>query len=281
MVDGWLGYYWALAKEFGIECLHITRSDMLATVLTIILTFLKTGNALDFGTGLLICFEVLLILGILHSLRLPWQLFERMRAQKPRLSNWWGVLGVAFFSLFISALVYAVVYVSTMQPKVVMSPVSFATKSADVMALEHCKSELAHLTSPEPNDSLRRRTLKVADEYFQFARKRFENHPPYGNVNDKEPSEEAKKVLAVYKQYDQETADQYNRLYRDRFVGILREYQHKGVPVGWLETSAQNGSLMWILPGGSWEGTPSDQLTAFRNLAYRVDARDQLIVLTY
>jgi hypothetical protein len=133
----------------------------------------------------------------------------------------------------------------------------------------------------ESNDSLRRRTLRLADEFYSFVRERQERHPPYGNLNDPNPSEETKKKLALDKKYDQETQDQYNRLYQDRFIGIIREYQAKGVPVGWLENSARNGNLQWFPPGADWEATPSDQLTAFRDLAYRVDAQDNLIVLSY
>jgi len=281
MPDGWLRYYWALAKEFGAECLHISRADMLASALTVLFIFLIDQNTINLRTAIVASICTLVVIGILHSFRIPWLVLKRMQTKEAPLGAGWGILGITFFSAFIGIIGYGAAWFYTMQPKVIIPPIPFTIKSVDVVALEQCKSQLTHLTSPEPNDSLRRRTLKLADEYFQFVRKRYDNHPPYGNTNDKEPSEETKKMLAVDKQYDQETADQYNRLYRDRFVGIIREYQHKGVPVSWLEASAQNGNLMWILPGGSWEGSLSDQLTAFRNFAYRVDAGDQLIVLTY
>lgn len=137
--------------------------------------------------------------------------------------------------------------------------------------------------SPESPDSLRRRTLKLADDFARFRRERHDNHPPYAypNSNDPNPSEERKKAIALAQKYDQETLDQYNHLYRDRFVGIIREYQAKGVPVAWLENTASNGNLVWVPPGSSWEGSPQDEFTLFRNFAYRVDEHDNLIVLTF
>ncbi len=153
-------------------------------------------------------------------------------------------------------------------------------KNAEIVRLQR---ELALLTQPEPPGSLRRRTLKLADDFYRFRRERQGNHPPiaYPDSRDPDPSEERKKAIRLCQQYDQETQDQYNRLYRDRFVGIISEYHAKGVPVGWLENTAANGTLAWVPNGSSWEGTPQDDLTQFRNFAYRVDGHDNLIVLSY
>lgn len=153
-------------------------------------------------------------------------------------------------------------------------------KNADIVRLQQ---KVDALTQSEPAASLRHRTMKLADEFYKFQRGRFESHPPYAypNSSDPNPSDERKKAISICQKYDQETMDQYNRLYRDRFVGIIREYHAKGVPVGWLENSVAGGSIGWIPPGSSWEDSPQDNLGQFRNLAYRVDGQDNLIVLGY
>ena len=153
-------------------------------------------------------------------------------------------------------------------------------KNAEIFRLQQ---KLALLRQAEPASSLRRRTVALADEFERFRRERQEHHPPnaYPNSNDPTPSEERKNAIKLCQQYDQETQDQYNRLYRDRFVGIIREYHTKGVPVGWMENAAAQGNLAWMPPGSPWEGTPQDDVTQFRNLAYRVDGHDNLIALNH
>ncbi|GEM_PF-3036868 len=285
----WLHLWWAILQHFGRECKKTWGAEVIAVAVGGIAgaatTYLRSQGHASFTDalvdGLLTALIFFAIYVFVHLLRSPW-LERKAESVHPSLVD--GVIGSVLFLLLVAGAVFTCrLLAHDWQAVITLKAPADADgrKSSELMELEQCKTDLARFTSPEPNDSLRRRTLKVADEYFQFVRKRFDNHPPYGNANDKEPSEATKKMLATDRQYDQETADQYNRLYRDRLVGIIREYQHKGVPVGWLEASAQNGNLMWILPGGSWEGSPSDQLTAFRNLAYRVDARDQLIVLTH
>jgi hypothetical protein len=161
-----------------------------------------------------------------------------------------------------------------------------AGETAPVVVLKPPTAPAIEKTKTEPVESpnsLRRRTMRLADEFFNFVRDRQEHHPPfaYPDSRDPNPSAERLKAIAICQKYDTETSDKYNRLYCDRLVGIIREYQAQGVPVGFLESSAAQGNIQWVPPGGSWEGGPTDQLAQFRNLAYRVDAEDHLIVLPY
>lgn len=132
---------------------------------------------------------------------------------------------------------------------------------------------------PESATSLRRRTMKLANDVSDFLRGRYETHPPfaYPNSNDPNPSEERKAAIKKAQEYDQKTTDEYMRKYKDRAVGIISEYRAKGVPVGFLEQSFSQRVPVWAIPGSVWEDNPQNELVQFRELAFHVDAKDQMI----
>jgi hypothetical protein len=122
--------------------------------------------------------------------------------------------------------------------------------------------------------------MELAYEYYRYAIKRAADHPPnaYLDSSDPNPSEERKKMIQACQKYDQETVDYYLRHFKDRVVGIIKEYDAKGVKTSFLESSAAQRPLGIALPGSGWAGTQMDELGQFRELAYHVDARDHLIV---
>jgi len=131
----------------------------------------------------------------------------------------------------------------------------------------------------ESPDSLRRRTMKVADEVYDYLEKRERNHPPraYPNSSEPNPSEERRKMIQQCLNYDQQTLDYHFNHFRDRMVGIVREYNARGVRTGFLENDFTQRVPVIAFPGSPWEGTQIDELGQFRDLAYRVDARGNLI----
>jgi hypothetical protein len=133
----------------------------------------------------------------------------------------------------------------------------------------------------ERADSLRRRTIKLADELYYFVRDRQRNHPPYAypQPNDPTLSDERKKAIKLCQDYDQETMDKYEDLYKDRMLGIVKEYQAKGIPTGYLDSSVVQRVPIAAVVNGQWIPNPQDELYQFRDLAYHVDARDQRIDL--
>ncbi len=135
-------------------------------------------------------------------------------------------------------------------------------------------------TPAEPKDSLRRRTIRLADEVNSFVSERQQHHPPvaYPDSNDPNPSDERRRAIKLCQDYDQETQNQYIKRYRDRMIGIVREYHAKGVPTHFLENDFKQRVPGVAFVGSDWEGSPMDELSQFRDLAYRVDARDHLIV---
>jgi hypothetical protein len=135
------------------------------------------------------------------------------------------------------------------------------------------------ITPPEPTDSLRRRTVKLADALYDYMETRRKNHPPYAypQPNDPNPPEDQKNKIKVCGEYDDATHSYYSKHFRDQIVGIIREYNAKGVKTAWLENTATQGNLSIAQEGSPWEGSRQDDLSQFRDLAYHVDARDRLI----
>jgi hypothetical protein len=79
--------------------------------------------------------------------------------------------------------------------------------------------------------------MRVADDLYDYLKKRAAEQPPVAvpNSSDPNPSEERKKAIQLYQQYAQETQDYYLKHFKDRMVGIIKEYESKGVPTRFLE----------------------------------------------
>jgi hypothetical protein len=101
-------------------------------------------------------------------------------------------------------------------------------------------------------------------------------HQPVSNPT----TDEDKQRNAAWDKYWREAESNYGRLYKDRVLGIVREYKTKGVQTGFLEAGAENhvfGGFPFGVPGSQncWQ----DELCQLRELAYHVDAHDQVILL--
>jgi hypothetical protein len=169
-------------------------------------------------------------------------------------------------------------FYTSRQPKLVLPS---GDQGAQYARIAQLQTQLAAVSVNESPDSLRRRTMKIADELSKFLTMRQQNHPPnaYPDSRDPNPSEERKAAIKKCQDYDQQTQDLYARIYRDRLVGIIREYHVKGIATGFLESSAMQRVPYAAIPGSIIEGTPNDELWMLRNLAYRVDAKDNSVVI--
>jgi hypothetical protein len=101
-------------------------------------------------------------------------------------------------------------------------------------ALQAEKQENANLRPfKEPSDSLRRRTFKLADEFTMYLASMLEskNKPPdtFPNSADPNPSEERKKAIQASQNYYRGIEDYYSKHFKDRFVGIVKEYGERYV----------------------------------------------------
>jgi len=246
----------------------------MASALAVGFVFLINHNSIDLKTALLATAYTLAAMGIWHFLRIPWLLFRRIKEREPSLHWIWGVVGACFAFTSISLWLYTAAWFYTMQPRVDLSKV-LDGRDQRIAQLER---QLAAFQEPESPDSLRRRTNKTADDVYKYLSKRMEGRPPdaWPNSNDPNPSPERKQEIKRSQEYAQETQDYYMKHFRDRLVGIIKEYDSKGVPTRFLENDFKQRIPGIPEAGSVWEGM--DELSRFRELAYRVDARDHLIV---
>lgn len=200
----------------------------------------------------------------------------RMEVIEQKHPKLWRVINDRSFRLVVLFFVFAIVATDLKEDlkRVDTEPPVMRFVAPKPPVVEELKPE-----SQESPFSLRKRTIKLADELRDFLGDRIRNHPPYAypDSSNPNPSDERKAAIKKCVAYDQETMELYVKRYRDRLIGIIREYDSKGVNTNWLESSAKQRPLQ--IAGEGWEGSPMDELTAFRNLAYHVDASDNLIVI--
>ena len=120
-----------------------------------------------------------------------------------------------------------------------------------VAAVSHGQRAAPKQPKESPN-SLRKRTLKLADDLGVFLAERFARTP--------EGEEERR-------QYDEATNNIYLNLYKSRTVGILQELQAKGLDIGIL--NASGAAPVRYLAG--------DELRQLSDLAYHLDANDKVV----
>lgn len=160
---------------------------------------------------------------------------------------------------------------------------------ADAAKLDNERSQLtaveqrlAALDAPEPADSLRRRTMRLADKVQEYLAPRAATSPPFVGPDSRvpNPTDEQKRAIEKYQAYWQETDDYYSEHFKDAMVGIIREYEAKGVRTGFLESSLSQRPPYLCPPPSACENTPTDELYQFRELAYHVDGQGHLITVT-
>lgn len=136
--------------------------------------------------------------------------------------------------------------------------------------------QIGTMPEQERQDSLRRRTMRLADEFAAYLAKAQENKPPdaFPNSSDPNPSEERKKAIEQSRAYYRTIEDYYFRHFSDHFVGIIREYNSKGVRSGNFEIDFDNRVPSVAEQGSFFESF--DDLSRFRDLTYHVDAEDHL-----
>lgn len=143
-------------------------------------------------------------------------------------------------------------------------------------------STLSKATRIESPNSLRRRTIRLADEILAWEQERYEHHPPYAYPDiqrDPTPTPERQKLIDACLKYDRETFDQFNRRFKDEWIEIVRKYELENVKVGSLANDAeqshpaQDASLgAQFVPVQMDNGTYFTALSRFRELAYHVNA---------
>jgi hypothetical protein len=118
------------------------------------------------------------------------------------------------------------------------------------------------LTRLEPQDSLRRRTVKLADDLDDFYRVRTKGYPPFSSADKNAPQE-----LQTQQRYDQETQDLCKARFHERLQGIIEQLKGKELDIGMMDTIVQSQGCIQPWNGGN----DAKQL---RNLAHWLNADD-------
>jgi hypothetical protein len=254
-------YYWAFSKRLGLECYQTWRQELLASLLVaLVFYFLSRQNDpaawVSFKTAGLATAITLGLFAVAHSLRTPWLLHKDISKQEDEdhEPHWGhGLLGViVIFTIVSSAGLYAA--------KHLLGPVSSdpASKNQSENATRAGKTELEPSARPvvtpykEPKNSLRRRTVQLANDLDAFLAERSAKRP--SNTEDA-------------KQFDQATINIYVDLYKSRTVGLLQELRARGLDVGLLDAPGAAQSR-FLIP---------DETRQLRDLAYRLDDKGNMV----
>jgi hypothetical protein len=145
------------------------------------------------------------------------------------------------------------------------------------------RQELAALTKPEPSNSLRRRTIGLANELDNYVRMRWENHPsricegsPVQN-----PTPQQQRDMETCGRYDRETWEHINAHFKEDWISMVKQYDGLGIKVGFLVNDmeqnhpAQN-TYMPFFPAVD-NGTYASAQEKFRELAYHVTATGERV----
>jgi hypothetical protein len=233
-----LAYYWCFFKRLGNECNRTWRGELAAAVLAAAGAYLliQRVNAVAWTSfkseGLSMVIAVWSI-ALWHVLRTPWLLHREALSvgAGTRKVHWGhGLFGMVVLAGFLGGSgLYA--------RKQLAKPI------APVMAAPYV----------EPKNSLRKRTLGLANDLNVFLGERWARRP-LGHGQDT-------------MKYDQATLDLYMKLFRNRMVGILQELQDKGLDTGLL--AAPGGApSRFLLP---------DEIRQLRDLAYHLDEKGNVV----
>jgi len=159
-------------------------------------------------------------------------------------------------------------------------------------ALEQAKAQIAELTRQvqslkqseqrESPNSLRQRTIRLVSELNIFWSRR---PTPTGQKIQNPSSDEERQRNAAWDSYWRDTTAAYtNADFRERILGIVREYKSKGIDTGYLEQGAEQPDR--LIGAGAFGGYAlsgcgqyMNDLCQLRELAYHVDGNDQGIIL--
>jgi hypothetical protein len=157
-----------------------------------------------FSTALLFIAAVAIIAYTLITETTDWiGRAEIIESRWPRL---WGVMNNRPMRLVLIVVALVMMADVIQQFRTGAEPVQSRFPSPGVPALEPIGAP-----PPESPDSLRRRTVRLADDLYVYIERRQRDHPPraYPNSGDPNPSEERKKLIQTCVNYDQ------------RYLGLL------------------------------------------------------------
>lgn len=135
----------------------------------------------------------------------------------------------------------------------------------------------------EPEYSLRRRTIKLSNEIDHWVEERWANRPPiaYPDPKNPNPSADQEKAIEAWSKWNQDSYNYFGDNFKDQWIRIVKEYDAKGVKVGSLINDAEQNHpvqrISFPFPPVAEDSMCMQAQTRFRELAYHVDARDNVV----
>jgi len=233
-----LAYYGGFFKRLGNECSRTWRGELAGAALTATGTYLLIQRVNVVGWTSLKSAGLSMVIAVWgialwHVLRTPWLLHKEVLTVGggTRKVHW----GHGLFGMVVLAGVLG---------------------GGGLYARKHLAKPIAPVMAApyvEPKNSLRKRTLGLANDLNVFLGERWAKRPP-GHGQDT-------------MKYDQATLDLYMKLYKNRMIGILQELQDKGLDTGLLAAPG-GASSRFLLP---------DEIRQLRDLAYHLDEKGNIV----
>jgi hypothetical protein len=275
----WSSYYLAFIKQCGRECWRTWRGEVLASAIFSLFLYLINRNSVDVKTALLATGYTVSAFVLWHTLRVPWILYQKLD-EAEHLNPIWGFVGVAFLTGTCALIVFAAAWFWELQPRVDLTKVPDG-RDVRIVQLE---SRVTALTpEPELQGSLRRRTIKLANDIDHYVEERWAIRPPvnFADFQNQHPTDDQKKTMQIWAKWNQESHDYFRDHYKDQWVRIVKEYDSKGVKIGTLINDAEQYHPVQVLsfpfPPGGEDSMCQFAITRFRELAYRVNADGSVV----
>jgi hypothetical protein len=232
MAKHWHSYYWLFLRELGKECYGTWRQELATSVITVLFYYAINRNDFDLRRGLQATAYTLAAFVLWHSVRTPWLLYKKERTE--HLAWGWGFAGIVFALGALTLAIYVALWFYTMQPHVtlIQSPDQCYARVAELQA------KLKELT--EPPDSLRNRTLKLADEVDAYFKQR-DKHAPNCIQNSKMTPEEQTAVLKPCTIYYFATEGLFQQTFGSRIFSTKLEFEGKGLDADGLSSCVKGG----------------------------------------
>lgn len=278
----WYQYYWNIFKRFGAESWSTWRFEMFASLVIGFCSFLYAQAMLG-DQGAWDTFKIIFLstasglglMGIWHLIRAPWLLErDKEKTERERFSS--GIFGLLLFTGIVIGGAWGLVHLYRADQSLRVENRRLA-KDNEELKNRPAEVKLVTLETPkESPNSLRRRTIKLAEELSAFEEDWSSHHPPVATPpppNEPPPDEERQKAIKKYQDFQAAIQRRYREKYMDRITGIVREYNGKGIHTGWLENQAKNW-FPYPVVGSIGENTCSDLVWELKELYYHIDGYD-------
>jgi hypothetical protein len=266
--ESWMVYLWDALKKFGFEFYHTWRWELStsAVIAIVVYSLTRQEDASAWRNLVATALATGYVLGgfaLWHIIRTP-LLIHRHTIRQERVSSGWGfgILGlIALGALLVGLYCVAKITVHHAVPDIVAPSADQGAKDAQIAQLKKQIHEPCPSRAVESSNSLRHQVWRLADQIDQFwVTKRREVLP-------NQPGDDQQKINQRTQVWmnasDQECKNKFN----DKTRELIQKLEAKGVDTrvhGWLEFPV-------IL---NQRCLTADELLAFRDLSYKVDAQD-------